>query len=43
MKADYLPERFRMKMRTLVEQREKAAGEAVENFSAVKKRKRVSK
>lgn len=45
VKADYLPERLRMKMRThdlLVEQREKVAGEAVENFSAVKKRKRVS-
>lgn len=46
VKADYLPERLRKKMRThdlLVEQREKVAGEAVENFSAVKKRKRVSK
>jgi len=46
VKADHLLERLRMKVRThdlLEEQREKVAAEAVENFSVLKKKKRVSK
>lgn len=42
VKADYLPDRLRMKVRThdlLMEQRENVSGEAVKNFSVVKKKK----